>query len=280
MKYIYKSIIFWILAIAIGAFIAIYQRMTGPTYPVYSRLTIDNEEVNGKLIRTYSCSDDAPVHIIAKNDDISGFYRYRRFKSYDEWHTDTMKRHGDTLTAFIPQQPPAGKVMYQIVLKKAGAEYLMVEEPVIIRYKGFVPSGLVIAHVLIIFLAFIFSVRTGIEALANEKHTFYYTIATLVLLLIGGLILGPVMQKYAFGAYWTGWPVGHDLTDNKTAFAFIFWVVALFAQLKNRKNRIWPIVASVVLLVVFLIPHSVLGSEIDFTETEPQNNTEVSETYD
>ena len=35
---------------------------------------------------------------------------------------------------------------------------------------------------------------------------------------------------------------------------------------KNRENKVWPIVASFVLLIVFLIPHSMLGSEIDFTK--------------
>ena len=32
---------------------------------------------------------------------------------------------------------------------------------------------------------------------------------------LGGMILGPIVQKYAFGAYWTGIPFGHDLTDAK-----------------------------------------------------------------
>jgi hypothetical protein len=85
---------------------------------------------------------------------------------------------------------------------------------------------------------------------------------------VGGLILGPVVQKYAFGAYWTGWPFGQDLTDNKTLVAWIFWAIALWRLHKNPANRTWPAIAMVVLLLVFLIPHSMFGSELDYSTGE------------
>jgi len=87
------------------------------------------------------------------------------------------------------------------------------------------------------------------------------------------MILGPVVQKFSFGDFWTGWPFGHDLTDNKSLVAFIFWVIALVALKKHQENRLWPLIASIVLLGVFLIPHSVLGSEIDYTKEQQIENT-------
>ena len=80
------------------------------------------------------------------------------------------------------------------------------------------------------------------------------------------MIFGPIVQKFAFNAFWTGWPWGHDLTDNKTIVAFIFWLIALIRLIKNKEKRGWALVASIVLLVIYLIPHSVLGSEIDYTQ--------------
>ena len=41
----------------------------------------------------------------------------------------------------------------------------------------------------------------------------------LLLLAVGGFILGPLVQNYAFGELWTGVPFGWDLTDNKTLIA-------------------------------------------------------------
>jgi hypothetical protein len=89
-----------------------------------------------------------------------------------------------------------------------------------------------------------------------------------VSIFIGGLILGPIVQKYAFGAYWTGWPFGHDMTDNKTLFMFIFWVIAWWKLKKNPANKLWPAIAVIVMFAVYLVPHSTMGSEIDYTKTE------------
>jgi len=58
------------------------------------------------------------------------------------------------------------------------------------------------------------------------------------------------------------------LTDNKTVVTFIFWLIAWFVLRKKPMNRVWPIIATVVMLAVYFIPHSVLGSEIDHTKTE------------
>ena len=86
------------------------------------------------------------------------------------------------------------------------------------------------------------------------------------MLLVGGLIFGPIVQKYAFGAYWTGWPFGHDLTDTKTGIAMIFWLIALWRGRNHAKGHIWMIIAALITLLIYLIPHSVLGSELDYTK--------------
>jgi uncharacterized membrane protein len=104
--------------------------------------------------------------------------------------------------------------------------------------------------------------------MTRGKNTYRFAWITMVTLFVAGLILGPIVQKYAFDAYWTGWPFGQDLTDNKTLVAFIFWAVATWRLKKNPENRTWPIVAMLVLVVVFLIPHSMFGSELDYSSGE------------
>lgn len=249
---------------------AYYQRTTGPTYELRGRVTIDETVYQYKLIRTYDGNDQAPVEIAVADPDVSGELKLRRYKSHDEWSTTTMVRQGDKLTGYIPHQPMAGKVMYHVTLKKGGNTFLLNEEPAIIRFKGFVPRGILIAHIIIIFLAMLFSTRTAFEVLFKLKYTYLYTWITLICLTIGGMILGPVVQKYAFDAYWTGWPFGHDLTDNKSLLAFIFWIVALAYQIWRREKKNWAVVAAVVLFLVYIIPHSILGSEIDYTKEGPQ----------
>jgi len=84
----------------------------------------------------------------------------------------------------------------------------------------------------------------------------------LALLAVGGLLLGPVVQKYAFGAFWTGFPYGTDLTDNKTALAVLAWGVAVVAAARGRWARAAIVAAALVTLVVFAVPHSLFGSEL------------------
>ena len=263
-----KSIFIWFFAIIFTASIAIYQRVTGPTYPIRGKVEVNSQKIKFRLIRTYDGTDDAPVKVVVTDTSIKGEITYRRFKSYDNWITNPMLRSGDTLIGTLPHQATAGKIMYQVTLLNGDKRFLLNENPAILRYKGFVPGFILYPHILFIFLAMLFSTLTGLMAVFKKKNTYIYSWITLTTLALGGMILGPIVQKFSFGAYWTGWPFGHDLTDNKSLVAFIFWAIALFILHKNRQNRIWPIVASVVLLIIFLIPHSVLGSEIDFTKEQ------------
>ena len=74
------------------------------------------------------------------------------------------------------------------------------------------------------------------------------------------------MQWYAFGEFWTGFPVGHDLTDNKTLIAVVAWIIALVAIRRSpAQARWWVLSAAVVTFVTFVIPHSVLGTELDYS---------------
>jgi hypothetical protein len=179
---------------------------------------------------------------------------------------------GGKIVAYIPHQPPAGKVEYQITLTDGTNSVQLTDEPIIIRFKGHVPASVLIPHIIFMFLAMLFATRTGIEAIVKGDRTLSLSIYTSVFLLIGGLILGPIVQKYAFGAYWTGWPLGTDLTDNKTAVAFLAWVLAIYMLWKNREKRGWALAAAIILLLIYLIPHSMMGSEIDHTIQPPPGN--------
>lgn len=266
-----RSWFLWVITILFTFLISSWQRTTGPTYPVSGTVQLGDAEITYRFIRSDEVEGEtAETEIgIEAPESISGSYIYKRFKSYDGWTEKPLRRAGNELILSIPRQPKAGKVEYQVSLTDGTNVVKIPEEVVVMRYKGVVPKTTVLLpHILFMLLAMIFSTRTGLEALVRGKNTFRLSIWTLIFLGIGGLYLGPVMQNYAFDAYWTGWPIGHDLTDNKTAVAFIFWLIALFVLLRKRQNRTWAIVAAIVLLMVYSIPHSMLGSEIDYTKVE------------
>ncbi len=267
-----RSLFLWVLSFILMGALAVYQRTTGPTYPVRGKVEIKGKEVIYNLLRSHDTGIDAPVTIEVP-DGVTADFTYKRFKSHDEWQTIEILPVDNELHFHIPNQPPAGKVQYMISLKDGNNIYQLTDEPVIIRFKGAVPALILVPHVFFMFFAMVFSIRTGIEALLKRKAVFSLTQTTLLLLFVGGLVFGPIVQKYAFGAYWTGWPWGHDLTDNKTIIAFIFWLMAWYVLRKRPENRTWPIIATVVMLATYLIPHSALGSELDFTELEDAKPT-------
>lgn len=248
------------------ASLAVYQRLTGPTHPKNGSIEVGGNKIKYSMLRSWGGSGDAKVEIQAGNPSISGTITFRRYKSYDDWTTVPLQRDNDVLIASIPHQPPAGKVMYFITLSDGKNQYKLTDTPVIIRFKGEVPIYFLIPHIFFMFFAMVFSVRTFFEALFKRNNTLKLALWTLILLFCGGAILGPIIQYFAFGALWTGWPFGHDLTDNKTLVALIFWANAVIQIRKNPSNRKWVLIAGIVTVVAYLVPHSVLGSELDYTK--------------
>jgi hypothetical protein len=246
---------------------ALYQRVTGPTYPVRGKVHVGDTVVRFRLERSAEATADALLQLSVADPSVTGELRWKRYKSYDEWTVRPLERVGDKLVAAIPRQPPAGKVMYQITLADAqGQKVALTNNPIIIRFKGVVPFYVLHPHILLMFLSMLFGTRCGLEALFNGDRARRMAIECAAMLLVGGLILGPVVQKLAFGSFWTGWPFGHDLTDSKTAVAMLFWLIALWRDIKGDQGRGWYIAAAALQLIIYSIPHSVLGSELDYTK--------------
>ena len=76
-KKIFPAILIWILSFLLTAFIAVYQRHTGPTYPVSGKVIIGNEKVSYKLPRSSDSKGDEPIRIKVKNSGISGEIRFK-----------------------------------------------------------------------------------------------------------------------------------------------------------------------------------------------------------
>ncbi|MFZ2054056.1 MAG: hypothetical protein WAU81_07645 [Candidatus Aminicenantales bacterium] len=263
-----KKILLWLLAFVITASSAIYQRMTGPTYPLRGKAALSKGEIGFRLPRSAEITADCEVGVEAADPGITGRLLYKRFKTADPWTETTMSRQDGRLVGYLPKQPMAGKLAYKVVLADLEKEVsLNGDKPIVIRFKGHTPMPLLLAHVHIIFAAMLFSTRAGLAALDRRSDPKRLAVWTVILFFAGGFILGPLMQKFAFDAWWTGFPLGTDLTDSKTLFAMLAWVAVLIAGRGGRQNRRWVLAASVVTLIVFLIPHSLLGSELKYIDT-------------
>ncbi|MGB4704522.1 MAG: hypothetical protein WBI18_05540 [Candidatus Saccharicenans sp.] len=261
-----RKTLLWILAIIITLGSAVYQRMTGPTYPLRGRVVFLDQEIKYRLPRSAESNENRQVVVrLPENiaDQVEGYLQFRRFRSDRPWNILAMKKEGNVLTGYLPKQPPAGKLEYLIHLVSNSREISLTgESPVVIRFKGHVPAGLLLAHVIVMFTAMLLAVRAGLAALNRQEDPSRLTKWTAILFFIGGFILGAIVQKMAFGVLWSGFPLGTDLTDTKTLVAMLAWIAALRSGRRGAVKRGWVLAASIITLLTYLIPHSLFGSEL------------------
>ena len=262
-----KKTWFWILAVVITASAAIYQRMTGPTYEKEVHFQIGDKEFTTTLPRSHSTTDSCAIELPIPAS-VEGVLFYKRYPTEEDWESTSFRESENGKIAYLPGQPPAGKLQYFIGLRSnKQIIYIARHDPLIIRFKGEVPTGILIPHVAVMFLAMLFSTVAGLYALGKIKNYRIYGYITIILLIAGGFILGPIMQYHAFGDAWTGIPFGWDLTDNKTLIAFLGWITAVLSNRKRYRPRHY-VIAALLLLIIYSIPHSLLGSEYDYEKGE------------
>jgi hypothetical protein len=262
----------WLAAFGVTVVLAVFQRMTGPSYPLRGEVAVPNAGiVSHNLPRSHGGPGELEVGIDAPTSVASGWLEWRRFPTNDPWRAIPMSAdERGRLTAGVPHQPPAGKVEYRLVLRSAKGEVVVpAGEPVVARFRGDVPAWVLIPHILAMFSSMLVSTRALLEGLRRSTpDPRALVIIAMVLLAVGGLFLGPVVQKFAFGEFWTGWPLGHDLTDNKTLLAVLAWLPATVLAVRGLRTRAAVFVGWLFMMGIFLIPHSLRGSEMDWSEGE------------
>jgi hypothetical protein len=195
----------------------------------------------------------------------------------DLFRGQASKPEEPSLVGLLPAQPAAGKLEYRIELYGSSNESVEIpglgEDNVVIRFKDHVPTSILLPHILMMFFAVLIGMRAALAAMFAPSGMRIWSWTALIGMTAGGMVLGPIVQKYAFGDYWTGWPFGGDWTDNKMLIMWLSWVVAAaFIGTKPRAkdlfNRIIVIVATLVMMSVYLIPHSMGGSELDYEQVD------------
>jgi hypothetical protein len=255
----------WVAALVLTLTAAAWQRRTGPSYPVRTEVALRDTAFRMTLPRTSPTTAAPRVTLPAAPGLAEATLRWRRYPTDDAFAAVPMRPVADRLVAALPIQPRAGKVEYYLELTTVAERLRIPDETVILRFRGPVPAPVLVAHIAVIFLAMLIGVRAAFAAACDTGEQRALTLLTLAGLTLGGLVLGPITQRYAFGAYWTGVPFGWDLTDNKTLVMWIGWLAAGIAAFRrHRTTRGAVLAAAVLMLTVYLIPHSMHGSQLDY----------------
>lgn len=265
------NMVFWIIAVIFTAASILYQNTTGPTYPQEGHIVFSGKQIDYKLDRSALINKECPVKIYTNDSLIKGSLIWKRYKTQDNESSKPMRYENGYLIAELDKQEKmAEKLQYYIQLStnQPGTQnvdqlgYIPDKNGVVIRFRGDVPFMIIIFHIIFIFAFELMSLKTGMEFFRKEPKYKKYIYWTLGLAIIGGFILGPLVQYYAFNEWWTGFPFGIDLTDNKMVVAFIAWIAALIGLYKSKKPGYWVLGAAIITIGIFLIPHSVLSGNV------------------
>lgn len=278
-----KGALLWTAATLVMLSSAVYQRLTGPTHPERGTITIQGEPQRYRLLRSEETVRSARVAVPAPPEGGSGRVFWRRFPTEDPYQVLAMEEEvrddgRRELAAYLPAQPASGKVEYRVeVDTEAGLALIPAggdepdERTIVLRFKDPVPTPVLIAHVAFMFFGMLVGVRAALGAAFSPGSVARLSWVTLGMLTVGGMVLGPIVQKHAFGAYWTGFPFGYDLTDNKTLIMWVAWIAACAVlgwkarkAAPGWKARAAVLAAGAVMIVVYLIPHSLRGSQLDY----------------
>jgi hypothetical protein len=268
-----RTIWFWLAAVVLTLAAAFFQRHTGPTYPKTVSAQIDDTTtVNVTFLRSYNIDKELRVELPPLSWDWTARLYHRPYPVDTAWTLNPpfWPEEGAFVSYLPPVSQKAAKLEYYVELENSfdGKKLILPEDnPIVIRYKGSVPAWALIPHIILMFVALIFSNLAGFMAFFNHNRFKFWGLMAIIFIFFGGLVFGPIVQKFAFDHYWTGFPMGSDLTDNKTLIMFVVWVVAVIANWK-KEYRWVTLAASVVTIVVYLIPHSMRGSEFNYETGE------------
>jgi len=143
-----------------------------------------------------------------------------------------------------------------------------------VAVKGTPNRYLLISHIVLIFIAlffFIFSGYLGYKALKDRRSLLYIprvAFLGIIVFFAASIPLGMAVSYQTYGKPWTGFPVGRDLTDNKSLAILAYWLVCAFLYRgslfrKDPSRDLLPmgtmayvhIVGAIVTAVLFALPH-------------------------
>ena len=273
-----KKTLIWVLSIVLAVSSMIYQRSTGPTYKYKGELEHAGKSYKYKLLRSQETTEGAQINLPTIEDgEYMATLNYKRYQTKDSFTAvEFQLNENNEFVAQLPVQPAAGKIEYFISGTIDGKEFNIPEkgeDNIVLRYKDPVAGYILIPHVSMMILGIFFGILAGLSAIFDRGVMRRWAMVAFAAMTVGGMILGPLVQKSAFGEYWTGFPYGGDFTDNKTLIMWLAWAVALAIIVlkpikKETIGRLAVLSAAVVMVVVYMIPHSLGGSTLDYDKVD------------
>jgi len=251
------SRLLWLVSLLLTLVFGYWQRVSGPTWPLSGRAPLAGGSFAWRLERTHAGAGDHVVVVRPGAAGATGALEWREHGAPSAWTRLEMRRAGDALIAALPHRAPGGKLDYRVRIGSGGTGVTLPPGgQAVLRFRNDVPAWVLIPHIVCMLGALALGTRAALEAFRREPRLKGLTLRTIAALFLGGFPLGCAVSAYAFGRPWGGFPLGNDATDDKTLIAFLGWLAAGVAVFTLRRPRGWVVAAALLMLVVYLIPHS------------------------
>lgn len=268
-----------ILAVVVTLAVVFAARYFGPNRPFRVECTAGGVHYSHRTPRSHTGDGPAVLRLEVKapsgQETLPTAVLAAKVKDTEVWHRYPPAREeagpegGRVLVYEVPHQPPTTRVFYRFEVRAGGASPVVLErdsgDPLMVKFKNPVPVWVWVPHVLCMFGGFFFLIwcaliillpaRKDAPAVPVRPAWLSWTI-----MFIGGVPFGIAMNWYAFGVTWEAFPFGEDVTDNKTQVALVVWgVAALLLAIRKgqgKMTRVASVIAALVVLAIYLIPHS------------------------
>ena len=197
----------------------------------------------------------------------------------EEWFEKKMVRAEgtDLYCATLEGKPKLGRWFYRFHAYYGNKDVVFANEGstnFFVTFEGDLPNSLLVPHIALMIAAvllFMHVFHYVLEQLINRRFgnkTYWSAFLGTAVFLVAAFVLGPPISGYAFGEPFGAWPFGTDITDTKSFWLIVLWLVPLFLRMgqltgKDKHNRIsarafawFCLIALVFSLVAFMSPHS------------------------
>ena len=138
-------------------------------------VTVNNVKYDIKLVRSLGLDEPPTVRLAIDDQRASARIYFKKFRVDEPYTSADFTYKVEPVESFImnkifgmyemkgffaeiPQQPPAGKLEYYIeITDDSGITTLHKEDPIVIRFKGAVPSAVLTPHIFFMFFAMLLS---------------------------------------------------------------------------------------------------------------------------
>lgn len=210
------------------------------------------------------------------------FYRLKGEESFRVSEMQQVKQGNVYADEIPPLQEKAARCFYYVEAEDTGGNRVRIpshapEKPLLyVTFEGKPFKLTLLLHIVLTVgstLFFIHGLYYALLLLWEEKNKqawlrkcFHSIFWAWLSFFFGAIPLGIWITWQTFGEYYGGWPIGSDVTDTKSQYCILYWLLVLFLRrdllfgkrpsVSDRTFALLVLGGTALTILVFLVPHS------------------------